>query len=279
MDAIAAEGQTRASDLLNEKLEREAAITAVSETQQDGFDSLSRALSEVAAGSGTQFDSKRIWDFNLTTDSWTGNGAPALVDGWLRPANAAANPYVQSPGGLAIDGSDYRFVKMRIKKVGNPTWVGSLQWTTTTDAAWNAAKEVEVDEPAWDSAGVATLDVADIAWRPATIAAIRLQLGAAQGVSDYYLIDWLAIGRPMPGASVALVQEETQARVTAIATEASQRNTCVAITPVAISARRRASSAMSALPAWLLIQRRCSASPRSKPACLPAVAAWPPAHR
>ncbi len=225
MDAIAAEGQTRATDLLNEKLEREAAITAVSETQQNGFDSLSRALSEVAAGSGTQFDSKRIWDFNLTTDSWTGNGAPTLVDGWLRPANAEANPYIQSPGGLAIDGSDYRFVKMRIKKVGNPTWVGALQWTTTTDAAWNAAKEVVVGEPAWDSAGVATLDVADIGWRPDTIAAIRLQLGAAQGESDYYLIDWLAIGRPMPGASVALVQEETQARVTALASEATQRNT------------------------------------------------------
>ncbi len=225
MDAIAAEGQTRATDLLNEKLEREAAITAVSETQQDGFDSLSRALSEVAAGSGTQFDSKRIWDFNLTTDSWTGNGAPTLVDGWLRPANAEANPYIQSPGGLAIDGSDYRFVKMRIKKVGNPTWVGALQWTTTTDAAWNAAKEVVVGEPAWDSAGVATLDVADIGWRPDTIAAIRLQLGAAQGVSDYFLIDWLAIGRPMPAASVALVQEETQARVTALASEATQRNT------------------------------------------------------
>lgn len=225
MDAIAAEGQTRATDLLNEKLEREAAITAVSETQQNGFDSLSRALSEVAAGSGTQFDSKRIWDFNLTTESWTGNGAPALVDGWLRPANAAANPYVQSPGGLAIDGSGYRFVKMRIKKVGNPTWAGALQWTTTTDATWNTTKRVTMAEPAWDSAGVATLDVADIAWRPSTIAAVRLQLGAAQGVSDYYLIDWLAIGRPMPAASVALVQEETQARVTALASEATQRNT------------------------------------------------------
>jgi hypothetical protein len=225
MDAIAAEGQTRATDLLNEKLEREAAITAVSETQQNGFDSLSRALSEVAAGSGTQFDSKRIWDFNLTTESWTGNGAPALVDGWLRPANAAANPYVQSPGGLAIDGSGYRFVKMRIKKVGNPTWAGALHWTTTTDAIWNTTKRVTMAEPAWDSAGVATLDVADIAWRPSTIAAVRLQLGAAQGVSDYYLIDWLAIGRPMPAASVALVQEETQARVTALASEATQRNT------------------------------------------------------
>lgn len=225
MDAVAAESQTRATQLLNEKMERQAAITAVSETQQNGFDSLSRAMSEVAAGSGTQFDSKRIWDFNLTVENWTGNGAPVLVDGWLRPANAAANPYVQSPGGLAIDGSAYRYVKMRIKKVGKPTWAGGLQWITTTDSTWNAAKRVAMVEPAWDSNGVATMDAADVPWWPATVAAIRLQLGAAQALSDYYLVDWVAIGRPSPGASVALVQEETQARVTALAAEATQRNT------------------------------------------------------
>lgn len=224
MDAVAAESQTRATQLLNEKTEREAAITAVSETQQNGFDSLSRALSEVAAGSGTQFDSKRIWDFNLTIENWTGNGAPVLVDGWLRPANAAANPYVQSPAGLAIDGSAYRYVKMRIKKVGTPTWAGALQWITTTDATWNAAKRVAMAEPAWDSNGVATMDAADVPWWPATVAAIRLQLGAAQALSDYYLIDWVAIGRPSPGASVALVQEQAQAQTTALAAEASKRD-------------------------------------------------------
>ncbi|MHC9014031.1 carbohydrate binding domain-containing protein [Stenotrophomonas bentonitica] len=224
MDAVAAESQTRATQLLNEKTEREAAITAVSETQQNGFDSLSRALSEVAAGSGTQFDSKRIWDFNLTVENWTGNGAPVLVDGWLRPANAAANAYVQSPAGLAIDGSAYRYVKMRIKKVGKPTWAGALQWITTTDATWNAAKRVAMAEPAWDSNGVATMDAADVPWWPATVAAIRLQLGAAQALSDYYLIDWVAIGRPSPGASVALVQEQAQAQTTALAAEASKRD-------------------------------------------------------
>lgn len=224
MDAVAAESRTRATQLLNEKMEREAAITAVSETQQNGFDSLSRALSEVAAGSGTQFDSKRIWDFNLTVESWTGNGAPVLVDGWLRPANAAANPYVQSPGGLGIDGSAYRYVKIRIKKVGKPSWAGALQWVTTTDATWNAAKRVVMTEPAWDGNGVATMDAADVPWWPATVAAIRLQLGAAQTLTDYYVIDWVAIGRPSPGASVALVQEQAQAQTTALAAEASKRD-------------------------------------------------------
>ncbi len=44
-------------------------------------------------------------------------------------------------------------------------------------------------------------------------------------VANYYLIDYIAVGRPQPGASVAVVQEETQARITADAAEATQRNT------------------------------------------------------
>lgn len=225
MDAISAESAARVDGLLNEKLAREAAITAEQQTRQSEVESLSRALSEVAAGSGTQFDSKRIWYFDQTVEGWSGNGVPTLVDGWLRPANAAANPYVQSPAALAIDGAVYRYVKLRLRKVGAPTWAGVLQWTTTTDGAWNTAKRLVMDEPAWDSDGVAIMDAADVAWWPATLAAIRLQPGAAQTVSSYYLIDWVAIGRPTPGASVALVQEETQARITALAAEATQRNT------------------------------------------------------
>ncbi|WP_369968337.1 hypothetical protein AB8E26_14965 [Stenotrophomonas rhizophila] len=225
MDAISAESAARVDGLLNEKLAREAAITAEQQTRQSEVESLSRALSEVAAGSGTQFDSKRIWYFDQTVEDWSGNGVPTLVDGWLRPANAAANPYVQSPAALAIDGAVYRYVKLRIRKVGTPTWAGVLQWTTTVDGAWNTAKRLVMDEPAWDSDGVAIMDAADVAWWPATLAAIRLQPGTAQTVSNYYLIDWVAIGRPTPGASVALVQDETQARITALAAEASQRNT------------------------------------------------------
>lgn len=225
MDAISSESAARVDGLLNEKLAREAAITAEQQTRQSEVESLSRALSEVAAGSGTQFDSKRIWYFDQTVEDWSGNGVPTLVDGWLRPANAAANPYVQSPAALAIDGAVYRYVKLRIRKVGTPTWAGVLQWTTTADGAWNNAKRMVMDEPAWDSDGVAIMDAADVAWWPATLAAIRLQPGTAQTVSNYYLIDWVAIGRPTPGASVALVQDETQARITALAAEASQRNT------------------------------------------------------
>lgn len=223
MQAISAEAQARIDALLNEKLEREAAISHEQQLRQSADESLARAVSEVAAGSGTQFDSIKLWPFNQTTEGWTGNGAPTLVDGWLRPANHATAPWVQSPVALAVDGSAYRFVKLRVKRVGSPTWSGFLQWITATDQAWNTQKRAAIPEPAWDVNGVATVDVQDIAWWPATVDAIRLQLGAAQTVASYYLIDYIAVGRPQPGASVALVQEETQARITADAAEATQR--------------------------------------------------------
>ncbi len=225
MQAISAEAQARIDALLNEKLEREAAISHEQQLRQSADESLARAVSEVAAGSGTQFDSIKLWPFNQTTEGWTGNGAPTLVDGWLRPANHATAPWVQSPVALAVDGSAYRFVKLRVKRVGSPVWSGFLQWITATDQAWNTQKRAAIPEPAWDVNGVATVDVQDIAWWPATVDAIRLQLGAAQTVTNYYLIDYIAVGRPQPGASVALVQEETQARITADAAEALQRNT------------------------------------------------------
>lgn len=225
MQAISAEAQARIDAILNEKMAREAAITREEQLRQSADESLARAVSEVAAGSGTQFDSIKLWPFNQTVEGWTGNGAPTLVDGWLRPANHATAPWVQSPVALAVDGSAYRFVKLRVKRVGSPTWNGFLQWITATDQAWNTQKRVAIPEPAWDVNGVATVDVQDIAWWPATVDAIRLQLGSAQTVANYYLIDYIAVGRPQPGASVALVQEETQARITADAAEALQRNT------------------------------------------------------
>lgn len=225
MQAIRAWASALIDALLNEKMAREAAISREEQLRQSADESLARAVSEVAAGSGTQFDSIKLWPFNQTIEGWTGNGAPTLVDGWLRPANHATAPWVQSPVALAVDGSAYRFVKLRVKRVGSPTWNGFLQWITTTDQAWNTQKRVAIPEPAWDVNGVATVDVQDIAWWPATVDAIRLQLGAAQTVANYYLLDYIAVGRPQPGASVALVQEETQARITADAAEALQRNT------------------------------------------------------
>ena len=86
-------------------------------------------------------------------------------------------------------------------------------------------KRAAIPEPRWDDNGVGTVDVADIPWWPGEIDAIRLQFGATQTVSSYFMTDWVAIGRPTPGAGVALVQEEARARVAADVAEASKRET------------------------------------------------------
>ncbi|MFF2048836.1 host specificity factor TipJ family phage tail protein [Stenotrophomonas bentonitica] len=226
MDAVAAEGQARATGLLNEKLERQAAVTAESDARQSDVESLSHALSEVAAGSGTQFDSKTIWHFTTTVEGWGSNGgAPALNDGWLRPTNNSAS-YAQSPAGLGIDGNAYRFIKLRMRRTGNPVWLGLVRWTTEADQAWNDGKSTTIAPPAFDAAGVATVDISDIPWSgPSPIRQLRIALTRGQTLNDYVEYDYIAIGRPAPGASVALVQEERQARVTALAAEASERNT------------------------------------------------------
>ncbi len=226
MDAVAAEGQARAAGLLNEKLERQAAVTAESDARQSDVESLSRALSEVAAGSGTQFDSKTIWHFTTTVEGWGSNGgAPALNDGWLRPTNNSAS-YAQSPAALGIDGNAYRFIKLRMRRTGNPVWLGLVRWTTEADQAWNDGKSTTIAQPAFDAAGVATVDISDIPWSgPSPIRQVRIAFTRGQTANDYVEYDYIAIGRPAPGASVALVQEERQARVTALAAEASERNT------------------------------------------------------
>ncbi|POP41732.1 hypothetical protein CHU33_21730 [Superficieibacter electus] len=237
--AIAAEATTRAQQdqkvaadaangLLNEQLTREAAITETNLIIQNKTDSLAQSIAQVAAGSGTQFDSLKIWHFNsASVEGWTGNGTPTVVDNCLRPASQASNPYVVSPASLAVDAASYRFVKLRIRKVGKPAWRGQLRWRDT--AAFNDTNMVTLAEPAFDASGVATIDFSDIKWNTlANVAQIRLDIGATQTSSDYFLIDWIAVGRPAPGASTAALEDEATARIAADSAEATARSTLAA---------------------------------------------------
>ena len=206
-NALAQEKIDRANAVLNEKLAREAAVENLATTTQTQFESVAQQIGSVAAGSGTQFDSAKIWLFNTTTESWTGNGAPTVVDGMLRPANSTS-AYAQTPSPLAIDGNAYRFIKTRIKRVGMPTWRGLVRWITDADTAWNDAKSVTLPAPSFDASGIATVDISDIPWNGASpIRAVRMALVTTQTDAAYLLYDYVAIGRPSPGASVALVQE------------------------------------------------------------------------
>ncbi|WES69167.1 DUF1983 domain-containing protein [Superficieibacter sp. HKU1] len=238
--AIADEATTRAQQdqkvaadaangLLNEQLTREAAISETNLIIQNKTDSLAQSIAQVAAGSGTQFDSLKIWHFNsASVEGWTGNGAPAVVDNCLRPANHATDPYVISPAGLNIDAASYKFVKLRIIRTGKPVWAGQLRWAGIA-GQFADARMMTLPEPAFDAGGVATIDFSDIKWNAlANVVQFRLDLSNAQTASDYFLIDWIAVGRPAPGASTAALQDEATARIAADSAEATARSTLAA---------------------------------------------------
>lgn len=224
-NAINAEANARATALLNEQNSRDAAITEERILRQSGDESLSVAISQVSAGTGTQFDPINIWNFDTTPEGWSGNGAPTIEDGWLRPADAAENPYIYSPTGLAVAGESFRFVKLRIRKGGAPVWAGALSWRLQGAAADAWSDPVALSEPAFDEGGNVTISWDDVPWWPETVDQIRLVLSTTQTATDYLMVDWLAIGRPTPGAGVAALRAETVARVAADSAEATQRTT------------------------------------------------------
>jgi len=219
-DQATAQGQA----LLTEKNERLADISNVNQTIQTTTESLAQQIGQISAGTGSQFDPAKIWYFDSTVEGWTGNGTPTIVDGWIRPANHATDPWVQSPGSLGVNSSSYRFVKLRIRKFGAPGWAGQLRWRGT--GGFNDTNMVTVAEPAYDANGIATLEFDNIPWlTEATMNQFRLDLSTKQDATNYFLIDWVALGRPTPGAGMAALQQETTARVAGDQAEATARET------------------------------------------------------
>lgn len=224
-DAIQQEANTRADALLNEANARKADIQTVQTLIQNDSESLAQQIAQVAAGTGEQFDPLKIWYFDdKSTEGWSGNGNPTVTrDGWLRPADSDAE-FAVSPAGLAIDGKAYQFIKVRIKKIGAPKWFGKVLWRAAGQD-FNDINSVTVAEPEFDAKGIATLTVHDIPWSSAAVDQFKLNLTTGQTTQDYVLFDWIAVGRPTPGAGMAALQQEQTARVEADAAEATQRNT------------------------------------------------------
>ena len=127
---------------------------------------------------------------------------------------------------MAIDAAAYRFVKLRLKKVGSPVWAGKLFWIGTSEGGWSDARSLTINEPEYDANGVATLTIHDIDWRSSeTIRRFRFDFLKNQDSTNYVQIDWIAVGRPTPGAGMAALQAEQTARANADAAEAANRNT------------------------------------------------------
>lgn len=159
------------------------------------FSALSEQISLLSAGVGEQFDPYQIWHFDKDSEGWTGgtyNGgyinartdklqSPSisreLDDGTIEPLNTSA----------------YHHIKMRIEVVGAPTWSGLVEWS---------GGSTTITEPVTDE-GVANVSF-DLKWS-GDIDSFTIKIAETADNLNYYKVDWIAVGRPSPGASSAAV--------------------------------------------------------------------------
>ncbi|HCI6942638.1 TPA: carbohydrate binding domain-containing protein [Klebsiella variicola subsp. variicola] len=225
---VNAKAAQAADELLAARQGIEASIKSLTQVMKSADENLAREMSSLAAGANIQFDSQVIWHFNSqTTEGWTGSaGIPGVSrDGWLRPADSATDPYITSPGGLAVDGVAYRFIMLRFRKTGKPVWAGEIRWVSAGEN-FNNTKRYIIAEPEYAD-GVATLTVRDIPWT-GNIDRIRLDLTNQQDASNFIEFDWIAVGRPAPGASTAALQDVRSTLSNALTAEAQARSTLAA---------------------------------------------------
>lgn len=219
-----------AANLLTAKNEVEAQISTTNTTMQDGFDSLAQQMASISAGTGEQFDSLAIWYFDNGPEGWASDDANTNLltvdqDGWIYPAGAAAT--MRSPNPLAIDARSYKYMRLRMKRVGNPSWSGRLYWIGVDETGWTSGRSIAIPAPDFDPAsGITVLSIPDILWATSgTVRRLRLDFSSNQNANNYYAVDWIAVGRPTPGASQAQIQDLRTAMTAADSAEAAARNT------------------------------------------------------
>lgn len=165
--------------------ERQARATAT--------EGLAQQMSLLSAGVGEQFDNFEIWNFDKNNDGWTGG---VYQDGWLNvKAETLTSPTI------TLDGSMYKHVKIRIQKFGTPTWQGLLSY---------AGGNITALEPSYTEGGIALVNF--YAQWTGAITSFSLKLASVASASNYFLVDWIAVGRPSPGASNAALLREEKAR-------------------------------------------------------------------
>ncbi|WP_205415765.1 hypothetical protein, partial [Klebsiella pneumoniae] len=71
-----------------------------------------------------------------------------------------------SGAGTLIDGSAYKYLRLRIKKVGNPAWGGRLYWIGADETGWTEGRRLVLPAPDFDpSTGISIIAIPDIPWQ------------------------------------------------------------------------------------------------------------------
>lgn len=157
---------------------------------------LALEMSLLSAGVGEQFDAFEIWHFNKDADGWTGG---AYQNGWLNVKTTA----LTSPNIVDLDGGVYKHIKLRIQKIGTPTWQGLLTYI---------GGSMTINQPQYDADDIALVNFYTN-WT-GFIANIAIKLASVADDNNYFLVDWIAVGRPSPAASTAALLRESKARST-----------------------------------------------------------------
>lgn len=174
-----------------------AQVQTLERAMIDGNTELAQQITSLSVGTNTQFDTFQIWHFDTASEGWTGT----WVDGYIRVNDETRSPV------LSVDAAKYRQVRARIKKVGNPIWNGLFTYEGATPG-----ETITVPEPVWTS------DLGEITINPTwsgTLTRMILNLSSGSTGTDHYLLDWITVGRPAPGASSADIMGERIARTTA----------------------------------------------------------------
>lgn len=185
------------------------------QARTDGLTALSQQMTLIQAGVGEQFDHAKIWYFTDSAEGWT---SADWASSWIVPTGG--NGWCYSPTGLGINRAEYTQVRARIARVGNPSgWSGRV----AVYVAGQSVQFVDFDEPVWadDGTGQIRADLTGVAGDVITRIAIRGT--SAPTATDHHAFDWIAIGRPAPGASSAALLAEQVARAAGDQAETTAR--------------------------------------------------------
>lgn len=218
---ILTETNARTAAIAAEATARGTAITNEATLRQAGDDALALQVSLITAGVAGGFDYGDIWYFDTTVEGWTSTGATQAHNaGWVELTSTGSDPAFISPSGLGISGAQYPIVKARVRRLAGAeaSWDGTCYYVTGGHGISSSyRKTISVPTP-FDVGDTAIVEFAmdDLTaggtdWVTSTIDQIRLDFGADS--SDVIAVDWVAIGRNAPGASVAGLLSEQQARI------------------------------------------------------------------
>lgn len=216
--AIQQEASDRAASVAAEAAARGTAVTNEQTARQNADTNLAQQITTITAAGTGAFDATVQWNFDTDGDAqgWVGaQAAVSVAGGWLRSTATDADHWISCTG-LSLKGALYPLIRARIRRVAGSGWDGRcVYYKPGLPAAGvrgcpqpDALKSVGgVAVLEWD---MSKAEVWHVAWSSSVLDGLRIDLGNT--TADVFEIDWIAVGRNAPGASVAGLQAEQTAR-------------------------------------------------------------------